>query len=317
MTAPAFIEAARKRGDVIAVADNDSSKWNQMIHGIPITPPTEIPKLEPDEVIISSTATYPIYQQLLEMGIDENRIKAPLLSLQNRKKWADLSGAHKGKRLFIVGNGPSLTTADLDRLHQQKELAFAFNKIYLTFSDTQFRPSYYLVDDNLVAQHNTEEIHALSGFPKFFPDYLLPVLGEPDSESALFYYDVPKPDQYQPRFSFDPFLIHSGFTCTYSALQIAMQMGFDTIIFIGLDFSFILPERTDGEVFTNEKEINHFSPNYRKPGETWNRPYLEQTREAYLFAKRIAEERGVRILNASRSTQLDVFPRVDFDSLFV
>ena len=37
---------------------------------------------------------------------------------------------------------------------------------------------------------------------------------------------------------------------------------------------------------------------------------------AYQKAKQVADEAGVKIYNASRYTELDVFERVDFDSLF-
>jgi hypothetical protein len=204
----------------------------------------------------------------------------------------------------------------LQTLHDKEATTFAFNKIYLTFPDTPYRPDLYLVEDSLVAKNNADAIRSLHGFPKIFPDYLLPVLGEPDGETALFYFDVQPPDSFQARFSQEPLLIHSGYSCTYSALQLAMQMGCRSIVFLGLDFSFTIPEQEDGEILTNENQNNHFTSDYRKPGETWNRPYLDQTKAAFELAKQIADRRGISILNASRTSELDVFPRVDFDSLF-
>ncbi|MBQ4379398.1 MAG: hypothetical protein II821_09430 [Treponema sp.] len=37
---------------------------------------------------------------------------------------------------------------------------------------------------------------------------------------------------------------------------------------------------------------------------------------AFFAAKRYADEHGVRILNATRGGKIEVFERVDFDSLF-
>ncbi|MDQ8180941.1 6-hydroxymethylpterin diphosphokinase MptE-like protein [Pelagicoccus sp. SDUM812005] len=316
LAAPPIIEKASASGQILAIADNDASKWGTTFHGYPVIPPRELTSLCPDRVIISATATFPIYNQLCALGVDSSLIESPLLAHRNRAHWDALKASQTGQRIFIVGNGPSLRTSDLQTLHDQRELSFAFNKIYLAFEETSYRPSFYLVEDDLVAKNNAKAIRALTGFQKFFPDYLLPVLGDPDEQTALFYFDVQRPEDFQPRFSEESLLVHSGYSCTYSALQLAIYMGFREIIFIGLDFYFTLPSQADDEVLTNEAQRNHFAPEYRKQGETWNRPYLDQTREAYILAKQVADRKGITILNASRSSELDVFPRVEFDSLF-
>ena len=53
----------------------------------------------------------------------------------------ELKDKYKGKRCFIIGNGPSLTKADLEML--QNEITFATNKIYQIFPQTNWRPTYY------------------------------------------------------------------------------------------------------------------------------------------------------------------------------
>ncbi len=60
---------------------------------------------------------------------------------------AALRDCHRGRRGFIVGNGPSLRMEDLDRL--QSEISFGSNKIYLAFDKTAWRPTYYSVIDVL------------------------------------------------------------------------------------------------------------------------------------------------------------------------
>lgn len=44
--------------------------------------------------------------------------------------------------------------------------------------------------------------------------------------------------------------------------------------------------------------------------------YEKQVHLAYLSAKKYAEEHGIKIYNATRGGKLEVFERVDFDSLF-
>ena len=77
----------------------------------------------------------------------------------NDRKVAGLKDIHKGQRCFIVGNGPSLKIEDLDLL--KDEITFACNKIFLAFTETEWRPTYYSVLDILVAEHNADIIDQL------------------------------------------------------------------------------------------------------------------------------------------------------------
>ena len=86
----------------------------------------------------------------------------------------------------------------------------------------------------------------------------------------------------------------------------------------GVDFSFDVPEKNvfNGKV-VSEGEINHFHPDYRKEGEVWGLPDLDLQERSFRLARKVFERDGRRIFNATRGGKLVVFPRVDFDSLFV
>lgn len=51
---------------------------------------------------------------------------------------------YKGKRCFIVGNGPSLKTEDLELL--KKEITFGSNGIFHLYGRTEWRPTFYFVE---------------------------------------------------------------------------------------------------------------------------------------------------------------------------
>ena len=55
--------------------------------------------------------------------------------------------SHLNRRCFIIGNGPSLTANDLDKLSENSEITFAFNRIYHIFEQTSWRPTYYMSQD--------------------------------------------------------------------------------------------------------------------------------------------------------------------------
>jgi len=64
-----------------------------------------------------------------------------------------LKNIHKGQRAFIIGNGPSLRKTDPNLL--QNEITFGCNAIFLM---PNFQPTYYFVEDILVAEDATPHI---------------------------------------------------------------------------------------------------------------------------------------------------------------
>ena len=57
---------------------------------------------------------------------------------------------HLGQTCFIVGNGPSMTFEDLNKIHELDVPSFACNKIFLAFDNTKWRPTYYFVSDTKI-----------------------------------------------------------------------------------------------------------------------------------------------------------------------
>jgi len=231
-----------------------------------------------------------------------------------------LEDIHKGKRGFIIGNGPSLQINDLDRL--KNEITFASNKIYLAFDQTAWRPTYYTVLDVLVAQNNQHAISQLKNLTKIFDKAVEPYFGR-DKNIIWLSYCAPSTQDGELLFDFstDAFLgIYPGWSVIYEQLQLAFYMGIREIYLIGIDFKFVLSPSTErqslhGEILAHQGEINHFHPDYRQMGEQWTTPQLDKQYQAFICAKDTLEKYGGAIYNASRKTALDVFPQVDFDTI--
>lgn len=228
----------------------------------------------------------------------------------------DLKGRHSGNRAFIIGNGPSLKIKDLDQL--KNEITFACNKIYLAFPATDWRPTYYTVEDHLVAQQNHAAIETLEETIKFFP-HTLAMHGVTFSNS-LEYFLIWK-DVYPklPGFSNDAGIgLHWGSTATYTMMQMAVYMGINEIYLLGIDFNFVIPEKCDNptgkfKVYICQGERNHFHPDYRKPGERWHQPNLAYQENSFWAARDYAQHSGIKIINATRGGKLEIFPRMDLD----
>ena len=308
-----MLEAGTIDHEIVGILDNDPAKVGQTFLSYPVYAPKDIHSHEWDAVVISSVATLAIYQQLVDLGVPEEKVLAPLLSQKNRDHWNELKNQHCGETVFIVGNGPSLSIEDLDLLHDQKAVCFAFNKIYMAFGMTSFRPHYFLVEDDLVVENNHEALRDLSGFIKFYPDNFSSCLGPPDDETVLFHIPYPPVEAYQPGFSSDPLWVWPGYSVTHSAIQLSAWMGAVRIILLGVDFSFSV-QNSEKQVLVGDGAQDHFLPNYRPLGETWNTPRLEETKRAYEFARSYCDENGIEILNATRGGKLEVFPRISLES---
>lgn len=79
------------------------------------------------------------------------------LSRKNNYKtyFSSIKESKKGKRCFIIGNGPSLNAKDLDKL--VNEDTFGVNEIHRLFSKTLWRPTYYIIIDRY-SKSSPEEI---------------------------------------------------------------------------------------------------------------------------------------------------------------
>ncbi|MDY0238323.1 MAG: DUF115 domain-containing protein [Campylobacterales bacterium] len=232
-----------------------------------------------------------------------------LLSKINYVKLFKLKNNHINKRAFIIGNGPSLNISDLNKL--QNEITFAANKIYLSFDETKWRPTYYFVTDNLVYSQNYTKIKNLK-LNSFFPVSI--ASSKPKIKNSIYFNLNYK---YPAKFNINPINgMYSGSTVVYVMLEFAIYMGIKELYIIGLDFSFNLPSKISSKEIVSEGEINHFHKEYRSIGEKWTKPNMQKQEEAFIKVKEYCAKYDIKIYNASRSSKLDVFEKVNFDKIF-
>jgi len=214
---------------------------------------------------------------------------------------------HQGERCFIIGNGPSLKNTDLSLL--KDEVTFGMNRIYLLFDRVGFVTTYYVSVNDLVIEQSAHDIVSLP-CPKFiswrtrdlidFTDDMmfLHSRGEP-----MFYTDITKG-------------MWEGATVTYVAMQIAYYLGFREVILIGVDHSFATQGEPHAAVVSQGEDPNHFDPQYFGKGFRWNLPDLERSELAYRVAKYQFERDGREIIDATVGGKLQVFRKVDYQTLF-
>jgi len=228
------------------------------------------------------------------------------------KRLTALKDIHKGKRAFIIGNGPSLKKMDLTKL--KDEITFCMNRFYLAFEELGFMMSYLCVSNDLVVEQFANDLMAQS-IPKFiawrshghFPqDMLL-------KEIPTFVYT----SYTGPRFTGDVRgRVWEGATVTNLALQLAFHMGIEKAILIGVDHNFKDKGEANKTVISQGDDPNHFDPRYFGKGIKWQLPDLDTSEIGYAFARDAYRKAGRAVVDATVGGKLTIFPKVDYDSLF-
>jgi uncharacterized Rossmann fold enzyme len=228
------------------------------------------------------------------------------------KRLAMMKDIHKGKRAFIIGNGPSLKQTDLSKL--KKEITFGMNRIYLAFPEWGFVSSYICVTNDLVVEQFVDDFNQLT-IPKFIAwrshghfSGKLPI-----AQLPTFVYT----SYTGPRFATDARgRVWEGATVTNLALQLAYHMGIKKAILIGVDHNFMDKGEANKTVVSQGDDPNHFLPNYFGKGVKWQLPDLDTSEIGYRFAREAYRKAGREVVDATIGGKLTIFPKVGYDSLF-
>ena len=219
-----------------------------------------------------------------------------------------LENKHAGQRCFIIGNGPSLKRTDLSLL--KNELTFGTNRIYLMFNQLGFATTYYVSVNRLVIEQCARDIEGLPS-PKFISWHSRDLLRfTPD---MMFIRHRPGPPTFHTDVTGG---IWEGATVTYVAMQVAYYLGFQKVILIGVDHSFATQGQPHTTVVSQGDDPNHFDAQYFGKGFRWQLPDLETSEMSYRIAKWQFASVGREIVDATIGGQLQVFPKVEYESLF-
>ena len=228
----------------------------------------------------------------------------------NEKRIQTLHNAYTGKRCFIIGNGPSLNNLDLIKM--KGEYTFGVNAIYTNFHKMQFYPTFHVVEDVFVAEDRAHEINAFKQSVKFYGNYLRYCL-HPDEKTLLLNVLA----DYTPYADFPHFstnaleALYVGGTVSYLCMQLAYFMGFDNVYLVGFDHAYQIPKS-----LSTEDDVNHFNKDYFGKGKRWHDPHVNRMEASYKKAKIYFEKEGRVIYNATAGGQLEVFDRVNYNTLF-
>lgn len=223
-----------------------------------------------------------------------------------------MKNIYQGKRCFIVGNGPSLKTEDLDTLKLNNEICFGVNKIFMIFDKTDWRPDFLAVVDKELFIHNTDKFLSLDIPIKFFVNWPGLEIEKKTDYFLNYLWEYAFPNK--PRFSAQPDrIVFGGRTTVYDiCIQMAVYMGFKEIYLLGVDntmsYTFHVSNHFIKDYYSDEEATVLKSIGYR--------PCFDEIDLAYKHAEWHSRKNGYRIFNATRGGKLEIFERVDFETLF-
>ncbi len=230
---------------------------------------------------------------------------------------------HNGKRCFILGNGPSVQGVDLTQL--RGEFVFTVSNGYLHTGFSDILSKYHCIpqitygkmtEDDVVAWF--KEMHEHIGDAELFLNeteaslvsryHLFPgrainyvgLLEDFDHWLGRGLIDISKPI---PRCQSAPVMM----------LMIAMYMGFNEIILLGVDhaelktrkygypFKLKVQNGKDMSVGSNEMVVNTMHDDLQAYARLWRQ---------YRVLHKISEANSIQIVNASDASELDEFSRV-------
>ncbi len=235
-----------------------------------------------------------------------------VLSNYNKKndELVKFKGMFNKKRVFLVGNGASLRMDDLEQLHKTGATCFGCNHIMKSFAYTNWRPKYYFLahTDMLLDNQDIYKTMLDNGAIFFCRNiYPFPHIDEYLVDRICFYNVTTINDSVD--FSDDiSKVVFSSSTVMYDMLQFAIYMGAEEIILIGCDCDY-------GKGNNKHFYLENCMPNDGITAGIAEIHLYERWFEFYKEARIHAENRGIRILNATRGGSLEVFERVDMGSL--
>ena len=172
-----------------------------------------------------------------------------------------------------------------------------------------------------MAQDNKREIMTLGGTVKFLDKALRGIFPSGWQPDKYLHIERGWMNGTKSELDFwDGMSFYGGGTVTYILLQLAFLMGCDPVYLIGVDHDYVIPPSAvsrDGVIYTSKgADPNHFDPGYFGEGKRFHHPRTERMERSYIRALEAYEEAGRRVYNATKGGKLEVFERVDYDSLF-
>lgn len=218
----------------------------------------------------------------------------------------DLKKLKHDDECYIVGNGPSINSYDLELIRNKD--CFASNLIFKIFEETDWRPRFYFIQDRYARIGdflNNTEIKYL-----FIGDYFWRTR-KFYNKNAYCYHLKRVKNENEIKFSHNVYeCIYDSCTVTYTMIQMAIFMGYKKIYLLGIDHNYNFIFDKTGKVVEKNIKKSHFFDD-EKPKEVIANVFMMEA--GYLKAKEEAEKLDIAIFNVTRGGNLNCFLRKNLE----
>lgn len=243
-------------------------------------------------------------------------------SASDSKKWAELKGKYSGKRVFLIGNGPSLNKTPLYLL--DGEYCLCFNRFSIMAERLQWKPEFYMCTDDLLLFDLAKEFDSiLDGcnycfIPKIHNTGKL-IFKKIKDHSKIYWMKY----GFGRNFSTELPTVYPGGSCIYEGMQVLNYLGFSEIYLLGVDMNYQIHTSTtrlnnhSSDIISNkDDDPNHFDPRYFGKGRSYHQPekyIIDNILESLRFIGERQHSFGTNIINAGIDSKVESFPRTNLN----
>jgi len=226
---------------------------------------------------------------------------------------------YSGKRCFIIGNGPSLTSKDLDLI--KNEISFGSNRIFNMFNNTLWRPTFYFCIDRQNIIDDIETIKKLK-IPYKFLSLSAKKYGRNRKDNIrylLLYgrYSIRVEKRFHGYGTVQEDIskyVSTTQSVTCTMIEMAFYMGFREIYLLGVDHSFPITIDSKGKKNFDYTIEGHFKDGGFKDSSI-DVAHYDALTDSYKVLQTYAIDHGIEIYNATRGGKLEVYKRTNLEDI--
>lgn len=236
----------------------------------------------------------------------------------NGRRLMEMKDSHKGERCFLIGNGPSLSPDDLHML--KDEYTFGTNMVYKIFEQTDWRPSFHCVSDSIYATRLRDELYNNVKSPLFTIEKTYHKMTKRTLDTT--YVHTIASERYKVKGNMFAYCMVKA-TVLSLAAEFAFHMGFSEIYLLGVDCT--NPHAAGGHFTDNyttkeiaQTDISRIKTRMNRENVTTDQigeHIIDRSLVVYRLLKKYADRHGIKIYNATRGGNLEVFPRVNLEDV--
>ena len=238
---------------------------------------------------------------------------------RNDSKILFYKNRHKGERCFLIGNGPSLTPEDLNKI--KGEITFGCNKVFKIFDETEWRPTYFCMIDALIAKYSSADLSEFVHCPLFTNRSTIRLMTRKADHCVVM--NNLGESKYRVSGNIGMYYIPSGATVMTVMFELAAYMGFSEICLIGVDCTSSLNVQGHGiKGYVNQdmikkdiERVRRREKNFSMTEEDVARYYFEKSMSSYYVIRDYAEKKGIKVINATRGGMLEAFERKNLEDI--